>query len=211
MGLCDSASLIRDFVDRFPEIARLKNVCWFEAKGEIECSLPPGAYTLSWRMCLADVTGFQSEPAHFTFSKNSLETTGTETSHECKCFIDPRRYVSRLPAEQFPLPTVRAVDAGWTEYDVGDFVVDKGEETCLLRFAVSAIHSGAWKSGLFLDGVVVRPTAVVTQIGGGVGSPRGESGFHTPEFQPEAPEFQFPEAIRRFFTNLPNFRRHWRG
>lgn len=190
------------FVCRFPEVARLKNVCWFEAKGEIECSLPPGAYTLTWRMYLGDLRGWNSEPAHFTFSKND------DGNSECKCYVDPRPYVSRLPVEHFSLPTIRVIETGWTEYDVGEFFVEKGEETCLLKFAVLAIHSGDWKSGLFLDGVVVRPTEAVRQIRP-ITSPRPESGFHTPEFQPEAPEFQFPEVLRRFFTNLPNFGRNW--
>jgi len=154
-------------------------------------------------MYLGDLRGWHSEPAHFTFSKND------DGNMECKCYIDPRPHVSRLPVEQFSLPTIRVVESGWTEYDVGEFVVERGEESCKLKFAVFAIYSGSWKSGLFLDGAVVRPTEVVRQMQS-ITSPRAESGFHTPEFQPEGPQFQFPEAFRRFFTNFPNLGRSWR-
>ena len=180
----------------------MKNVCWFEARGEIECPLPPGAYTFTWRMYLADLHGWHAEPAHFTLSKNDVENL------ECKSYIDPRPDLSMQPVEQFRLPTVRVTETGWTEYDVGEFFVEKGEETCTLKFSMNAISRGAWKSGLFMDGVVVRPTETVRRIQP-VSSPRAESGFHTPEFQPEGPEFQFPRVLRRFFTSLPSFSRNW--
>jgi hypothetical protein len=136
----------------------LKNVCWFEARGEIECPLPPGAYTFTWRMYLADLHGWHAEPAHFTLSKNDVENL------ECKSYIDPRPDLSMQPVEQFRLPTVRVTETGWTEYDVGEFFVEKGEETCTLKFSMNAISRGAWKSGLFMDGVVVRPTETVRRI-----------------------------------------------
>ena len=185
--------------NRFPEVARLKTVCWFEAKGEVECSLPPGTYTLSWRLLLGNLSGWRSEPAHFTLSKNDSE------SMECKCYIDSSLDLSREEVDYYSLPTIRDVESGWREYDVGEFVVEKGEDTSFLKFGMSAIEEGAWKSGLCLDGVVVRPTKTIRQSQP-VTLPRAESGFHTPEFQPEAPEFQLPEVIRRFFTN---FSRNW--
>lgn len=180
---------------RFPEVARLKSVCWFEAKGEIECSLPPGRYTFSWRLLLGELRGWRSEPAHFTLCKNDREFT------ECKCYIDPSLEVSTREVDLFNLPTIRDVENGWKEYDVGEFLVEKGEDTCLLKFAILAVEEGHWKSGLCLDGVVVRPTKTIRQSQL-MTLPRAESGFHTPEFQPEAPEFQFHEVIRRFFTNF---------
>lgn len=177
-------------------------MCWFEAKGEIECSLPPGAYTFTWRMYLGDLHGWHGEPAKFTLAKNDVENS------ECKCYIDRRPDVSRQPVEQCRLPTIRVMETGWTEYDVGEFFVEKGEETCSLKFCLAAVQRGSWKSGLFLDGVVIRPTEAVKRIQP-VTSPRAESGSHTPEYQPEGPEFQFSEVFRRFFTSLPGFSRTW--
>lgn len=140
----------------FPKnIARLKSVCWFDVKGEIVCSLPPGGYTVSWRAYLsANSDGWDSEPVHFTFSKNE-----TEVICESKCYINRTRSgTSGLPiqVEQFSLPTIRVVENDWTEYDVGEFVVEGGKENCALKFAMLAT-AGFWKSGLSLDGIFIRP------------------------------------------------------
>ena len=175
-------------------------MCWFEAKGEIEFSLPPGAYTFTWRMYLADLQGWDDEPAHFTLLKNDAE------NFECKCYIDHKPDVTRRLVQHFRLPTVRVLETGWSEYDVGEFIVEKREETCSLKFCMMAIQRGSWKSGLLMDGIVIRPTETVRRIPS-ITSPRAESGFHTPEFQPEGPEFRFPEVLRRFFTSLPTFSR----
>ena len=174
-------------------MAILKNVCWFEAKGEMECALPPGTYTFTWRVYLAALYGWHTEPVHFTLSQNDV------LNFECKSYIDPRPDVARQPVEQFRVPTIRSIDKGWTEYDVGKFFVEKGEETCTLKFSMKAIHGGAWKSGLVLDGVVIRPTETIRQMQL-LTSPRGagdHSGFRTPGFQPEAagPDFQFPDVL----------------
>ncbi len=136
---------------RFPLVAELRNVCWFEGRGEIECTLPPGAYTLSWRIRFLDnFVGWADEPAHFKFSKNN----GTEM--EFKCYIQ-----QQLPPVQVPgysSPTIRQVEDEWKELDAGEFVVERGEEMTLLQFCMLEITGGRWKRGLRLDGVLVRPT-----------------------------------------------------
>lgn len=113
------------------------------------CSLPPGDYTISWRThLLADSCGWDSQPAIFTFSKNEAEFI-----FECRC------YIGRTGSDVSRMQTIRAVENGWTEYDVGEFVVEDGEENCALKFAMVAT-SGIWKSGLSLDGVVIRPKSL---------------------------------------------------
>jgi hypothetical protein len=106
---------------------------------------------------LDNLGGWRSEPAHFTLSKNDRE------AGECKCYIDSRLDVSRQEVDHFSLPTIRDVENGWREYDVGEFLVEEGEHTCSLRFAMLAVEEGQWKSGLCLDGVVVRPTKTIRE------------------------------------------------
>lgn len=186
----------------FPEVARLKMVCWFEVTCEIELSLPPGAYTVTWRMLLSNLQGWHNEPAHFTFTKNDDEST------ECKCHIDPRPAVSSQPVSQFRLPAaIRVIETGWTEYDVAEFSVAKGEETCSLKFSFIAIHSGGWKSNLYLDGVDIRPTEVVKQIQSKVPTlPLPRRTLATPE----DPEVPYISGVRRFLTGWPNLGGSWR-
>lgn len=167
---------------RFPEVAELKLVWWFAARGETECWLPAGTYTLSWRILLKEnLLNWNLKPATFSLTKNDGEVT------ERKCFIDPRPRIinSQQQAQDaagFHLPTVRVVENGWREYDVGEFSVEKGREDSssrtVLKFSMTAIEGACPKSGVCLDGVVVRPSNAVSK------------------FQPES-----RESLIRFLTN----------
>lgn len=173
------------------------NVCWFEVTHEMELALPPGAYTVTWRLYLGHLGGWHSEPAHFYFTKNDEETT------ECKCHIDPRPEVSSQPVAQYRLPAaIRVMKTGWREYDVAEFSVAKGEGTCSLKFSFIARESRGWKSGLYLGGVDIRPTDVVKQI------PLLQGTLRTPE----DPEVSFTSGVRRFFSDWSNNTsgRRWR-
>lgn len=131
-------------------------MCWFDVKGEVVCSLPPGPYTVSWRAYLsAEAHGWESNAVNFTFSKKQNDT---EDISRCKCYLKrPRSGVALIQ----PQPTIRAVGNGWTEYDVGDFDVEAGEGNLALEFAMVATSDNSWKTGLSLDGVVIRPKRVV--------------------------------------------------
>jgi hypothetical protein len=141
-------------MSRFPLVAELKSVCWFEAKGEIACTLPPGTYTLSWRILfLENFGGWTGQPVHFIFSKND----GVDI--ESKCHMSPGQSMPAVPG--YNLPKIREVADDWREFDVGGFVVERGEEMTLLKFQMLEITGGWWKSGLCLDGVVVQPTNTI--------------------------------------------------
>ncbi|CAM6062893.1 unnamed protein product [Sphagnum tenellum] len=143
-----------DRASMFPLVAELKSVCWFEAKGEIVCTLPPGTYTLSWRILfLENFGGWTGQPVHFIFSKND----GVDI--ESKCHMSPGQSMPVVPG--YNLPKIREVADDWREFDVGDFVVERGEEMTLLKFQMLEITGGWWKSGLCLDGVVVQPTNTI--------------------------------------------------
>jgi hypothetical protein len=61
----------------------------------------------------------------------------------------------------YNLPKIREVADDWREFDVGDFVVERGEEMTLLKFQMLEIDFGFAKSGLCLDGVVVQLTNTI--------------------------------------------------
>lgn len=152
----------------------MKGVCWFEARGEIDCTLPPGTYTFSWRIRLLNMNfrwaqGWRSEPAHFTLSKNGMK------DEECKCFLStsPERSLSQI--DQFRLPTIRVLENGWREYDVGEFSVERHDANCVLKFAMRATATREWKSGLLVDGIVIGPRL-------GLGE-ESQLGMHTPRFK----------------------------
>jgi hypothetical protein len=131
-------------------IARLKAVCWFDVKGEVACSLSPGTYTVSWRVNVStDARGWEFDAVNFTFSKKQNDI---EDISRCKCYLKRSRSPVVLT---HPEPTVRAVGNGWTEYDVGEFVVEE-EGNIALEFAMVATNDHYWKTGLSLDGVVIR-------------------------------------------------------
>ncbi|KAG0555084.1 hypothetical protein KC19_12G143300 [Ceratodon purpureus] len=54
------------------------------------------------------------------------------------------------------MPTIRVVENGWREYDVGEFVVEKEERVCHLKFAMQGQDP---KTGISLDGVTVQPSS----------------------------------------------------
>lgn len=51
-------------------------------------------------------------------------------------------------------------DHKWAELDVGEFSVERGDSPVEIKFSMTEIEGLDWKSDLFLDSVVIRPTAV---------------------------------------------------
>ncbi|KAL2610622.1 hypothetical protein R1flu_029195 [Riccia fluitans] len=160
----------------FPEVAYLKAVCWLEARGQMECTLPVGSYTLSWRLSVAETPsrnrsyirhalgyGWSNKPVLF-----DMETDGGQHSQR-EYYLDADRWEDEQ-AEQHD--TVgggssqnsgrRLVHKNWMEFDVGNFTVEEGNGNSgvgkvRLKYALTEIKGGHWKSGMFLDGVVIRP------------------------------------------------------
>lgn len=125
-------------------VAQLKEVKPFNASGEINCPLLPGAYTLSWRIRLDKPLWWDSAPVHFRLSKDDVQVD------ERKCVLSK----SYIRVEQFKVPKIRVVENGWREYDVGEFVVESGARMCHLKFAMECQD---FKTGISMDGVVVQP------------------------------------------------------
>lgn len=132
----------------------LREVSWFEVKGELVCSPRPGAYTVSWRARLENFAdGWDGDPVEFTFSKKS-ERKGTEAITRCRCYLmRPCRYKEGAEPEPqviFPLENV------WMEFDVGKFDVEEGEGDITLSSIMIQTNSSL-KKGLTLGGLVIRP------------------------------------------------------
>ncbi len=51
------------------------------------------------------------------------------------------------------------------EYDAGEIIVEEGEKGADLKFEMKEIVSAAWKGGVMVDGVVLRPTSLAQAIG----------------------------------------------
>ena len=136
----------------------MKSVCWFEASGDFEVALPPGSYTLSWRIQLERPSNFSAEPVHFTFSKNDLDRS------ECMCYIDRSPEAALKPTGNYKLPTIRVLGNHWQEYDVAEFFVDREEPNCMLKVSLKSWGAGLWKSGVSMDGIVIRRTDIIKNL-----------------------------------------------
>jgi hypothetical protein len=148
---------------RWPEVACLREVCWFHTSGEIACKLPAGVYTLSWRLQYeagSGVRGWDRVPAEFTLA--TTDESQRTASH---------RYLSNWPNnahqqnELTDLTPVRLVEDNWFEFDAGEITVSDEEKPTSVQFSMVETESGNWKSGIFLDGVVLRPSSITKTTG----------------------------------------------
>ncbi len=188
-------------ITRFPEVALLKSVCWFEASGDFEVALPPGSYTLSWRIQLESPTNFSAEPVHFTLSKNGLDVS------ECVCYIDPRPEGALRATGNYKLPTIRVLGNRWQEYDVAEFSVDREEPNCMLKVHLIARGAGLWKSGVSMDGIVIRRTDIIKNMQRGPSVARPSIDVAGPSIDRahrslEGARFQFPDVLQKLFSTL---------
>ncbi|OAE25843.1 hypothetical protein AXG93_2145s1420 [Marchantia polymorpha subsp. ruderalis] len=139
----------------YDKSAYLQQVCWLSVKGSMECFLPVGTYTFSWRLAFQDDYGFTRRggdwPIEFTMSVNDHETV------QRKIFL--RDGQSSSEGEH---SSDDEDHTDWNELYVGDFTVDEGEKDSgigrvKLQYSLVEIKGGHWKSGLWLDGVVIMP------------------------------------------------------
>lgn len=139
----------------YDKSAYLQQVCWLSVKGSMECFLPVGTYTFSWRLAFQDDYGFTRRggdwPIEFTMSVNDHETV------QRKIFL--RDGQSSSEGEH---SSDDEDHTDWNELYVGDFTVEEGEKDSgigrvKLQYSLVEIKGGHWKSGLWLDGVVIMP------------------------------------------------------
>lgn len=144
----------------YDKSAYLNAVCFLSVKGSMECSLPVGTYTLSWRFALDKTSsgftrGWGKLPIEFAMSVNDHVTVETYGFFpDCQSSSEAKHSSDDEDQEE--------ADTDWNEYYVGDFTVEEGEEDSgmgRVKLDYSLVHTKSryWKRGLWLDGVVIMP------------------------------------------------------
>jgi len=149
---------------RFSEVAYSKAAVLVEVSGTYRCTLPPGSYTLSWRLQLAGVQPASRE-RHMPTTAYTLEHTKPvvfRLSTDDGQHLDSQQYLNCTNKLQ-GLPLLRGSHK-WLEFDGGEFQVECEDSSLELQFSMTELHAGIWSSGLLLDGIIIRPTRLVTKV-----------------------------------------------
>ncbi|EFJ10053.1 hypothetical protein SELMODRAFT_47162, partial [Selaginella moellendorffii] len=154
---------------RFDEVAFLRDVCWLEIRGSFSGYLKLGSYRVSFRLQLLgsharrrgrgadwhdDAYGWEAQPVIFSLSAPPSST------RERRRYLASARQLHRggqSGIEAADLAAARVVEDGWMEYDAGEFCVEDEDFPVALEFSLVEIRGGNWKSGLYVDGVVIKP------------------------------------------------------
>ncbi|KAJ7553996.1 hypothetical protein O6H91_06G122800 [Diphasiastrum complanatum] len=129
----------------FSKVAHLLAVCWFEVSGKWTCSLIPGAYSIAWRLKIANPRG---GIVHFLSWKKPLQF----------CFVTSNGVLieKQLDLAQIPVNGFES----WFEFEIGQMVVggQRLEAQQLdLDFYIKELDCSFWKGGLYLDCLILRP------------------------------------------------------
>ncbi|KAK7376338.1 hypothetical protein VNO78_34804 [Psophocarpus tetragonolobus] len=135
---------------RFPEVAELRDVCWLEIRGVLNClALSPNTQYAAYLVFkLIDARGFENRPVEL--SVNIFGGKGS-TKNVCLCPNVEGLRASRV--QGLPTPNVRS--DGWWEIEMGEFFNAGLEDE--VQMSVMEIKGGNWKRGLFVEGIEVRP------------------------------------------------------
>lgn len=129
----------------FSKVAHLVAVCWLEVNGKWKCRLPPGKYSVCWRLKFLNPQGGQ---VHFLTWKRPLRFSLSYLGVVLEKELD----LLRLPSNGFEK---------WFEFEVGQIDVEgrQGNGVELnLEFGIQEIDCSFWKGGLFLDCLTLRPS-----------------------------------------------------
>ncbi|GKV49246.1 hypothetical protein SLEP1_g56007 [Rubroshorea leprosula] len=131
---------------RFPEVAKLLVVCWFEITGRIDCCnlSPMTRYNafLVYKL-VARAIGFQNKPIEAT-----VRIGGTQVSKRIVYVIDSGDVVQN--GEQYP----KVRGDGWFEVGLGEFF--NGGELEELEIYIFSFD-GHSVGGLYVQGIDIRP------------------------------------------------------
>lgn len=137
-------------MDRFPEVAKLRNVCWLEIRGMINTQAlsPNTQYAVFLVFKMINAQGFENSRVKLS--------VGDECGHSSPKIVclDPnvnRRHHNRVVGLQ--RPSVRS--DGWLEIEMGEFFNSSIEDEQMQMSVL--VNDGNWKRGLFLEGIEVRP------------------------------------------------------
>lgn len=137
---------------RFQTVAYLLQIWWFEVCGDLEFKLPPGTYTLFFRLqlgrsskrfgrriCNVDhIHGWDLRPVRFQL------TTSDGQHAESQCYLDN--------------------PGSWVMYPAGDFVVKDLDKFTKIKFSAIQIDCTHIKGGLSLDCVMIYPKSKAKEV-----------------------------------------------
>ncbi|KAM3682950.1 hypothetical protein ACB098_12G110000 [Castanea mollissima] len=145
---------------RFPEVAELNYVWWFDIRGKMSTSMlsPKTNYAAYLVFKLRRrASGFNPPP------KASVGTTGgVEDYKQTVCLGLPAReprqqhQIELSPQQQHNSHPKRRRD-GWLEIKLGEFFNEGGEDD-QLQIRLMEVEAGTGKSGLIVEGIEIRPT-----------------------------------------------------
>ena len=206
----------------------MKSISWFEACGDFEVALPPGSYTLSWRIQSQSAGANRDivygdykywdhkyivELVHFTFSKNFLDRS------ECMCYIGQSLEAALKPTGRYKLPTISILgkhwqdygghhchhcrayyDNHWQDYDVAEFSINREEPSCMLNVSLKARGPGLDSGGISMDCIVIRRTDIIKNLqrGPSLAGPSIDRAHRSLE----GARFQFPDVLQKLFSTL---------
>ncbi|XVF22624.1 hypothetical protein REPUB_Repub12eG0187300 [Reevesia pubescens] len=137
---------------RYPSVAYLQQIWWFEVNGELEFQFPAGTYRLFFRLQLGKsskklgrrvcnsehIHGWDIKPARFQL------TTSDGQHAMCQCYLDN--------------------PGNWVLYHVGDFVVENPNALTKIKFSVTQIDCTHSKGGLCVDAALIYPSSVAKRL-----------------------------------------------
>lgn len=133
---------------RYPTVAYLQQIWWFEVDGELEFQFPAGTYSLFFRLQLGKsskrlgrrvcntehIHGWDIKPARFQLTTSDGQHAGSE------CHLDN--------------------PGNWVLYHAGDFVVESPNALTKLKFSLTQIDCTHTKGGLCVDAALIYPSNV---------------------------------------------------
>ncbi|XP_048325030.2 F-box protein PP2-B10 [Ziziphus jujuba] len=128
---------------RFPEVAELMDVCWFEIRGKIDVRMLSPLTTYAAYLVFkltTDAEGFEDVPV-----QTGVGLVGGETSSR-------NVYLDADPRER---------NDGWLEVELGDFNYGGDGQDGELEMSVCETNRGNWKSGFICEGIEIRPKEVI--------------------------------------------------
>ncbi|KAJ0241605.1 F-box protein PP2-A15 [Hirschfeldia incana] len=141
---------------RFHVVAYLQQIWWFEVDGTVTFHLPPGIYSLSFRIHLGGFMrksgrrvcnyehthGWDLKPVRFSLSTSD----GQEAS--CEYYLDD---VKREEAHG------HHKRGFWIDYKVGEFGLTGSEPSTEIKWSMKQIDCTHSKGGLCVDSVFINP------------------------------------------------------
>ncbi|KAH9680949.1 F-box protein PP2-B10 [Citrus sinensis] len=130
---------------RFPEVAELKYVWWFDVKAMIETRI------LSLRTNYTAYLVFKFVESKYGFARRPVDSgvyiEGSDNGVRRRLLLDPSRNMARLSQDRRD---------GWIEIEMGEFFNENGDDGKLVC-SLFEFDSFITKRGLIIQGIEVRP------------------------------------------------------